>query len=166
MSDAIIRPAVKADLPAVQACLRETWHATYDAMFGAAEVTQFSDRLHALGVLEQDLASPDAAFLVADCAGAIVGTVYAYQTEPGQLILARLYVRTHMQSRGLGRRLLAAALANFAAIDRVRLEVAAKNAAAIGFYEAQGFTRSPTQAHGHEAGASHHLVYEKHWPKH
>ena len=40
-SEVFVRTASERDLPAISALLAETWHATYDGLYGAAGVTDY-----------------------------------------------------------------------------------------------------------------------------
>ena len=161
MPEFAIRHAVEADLAAVQDCLVETWHATYDPIFGVAEVTETSGRWHAIEVLRAQLTEPDSAFLVAEAAMAIIGTALARQTAPSHVKLGRLYVRPRHQGRGIGKALLAAAIAQFTEVTRIELEVEPRNMAAIKFYEARGFALKSTQDSCGGDPAHSSVVYEK-----
>jgi ribosomal protein S18 acetylase RimI-like enzyme len=61
--------------------------------------------------------------------------------RPGDQELHRVYVDTALQGRGLGRRLMDAALCHprLAAAGRVYLQVWERNPRAIGLYESLGF---------------------------
>jgi len=134
-----IRPARADDLPAVSALLGATWHATYDDVYGAERVADVTRRWHAVEALAKGLDQPDACFLVAVETGRLVGTIAVVAGESGTLDLKRLYILPDAQGRGLGGRLLAAALAAFPGATGVRLEVEPANARAVSFYERQGF---------------------------
>lgn len=60
--------------------------------------------------------------------------------EPPLLVLGRLYVLPAWQRRGIGHRLLAAALDAHPRAATVALKVEAANAKALAFYAQQGFT--------------------------
>ena len=134
-----IRPATTADLPAIRALLVETWHATYDNLYGAKRVTEITDDWHSLENLAVQLGREGAVFLVAVTERGIDGTSLARIRSNGQVMLDRLYVRPAAQGQGIGQRLLAATLARFAADSIIQLEVEPQNVAAIRFYERQGF---------------------------
>ncbi len=46
-----VRTASERDLVAIRALLVETWHATYDAIYGAAKVTEITDEWHSIASL-------------------------------------------------------------------------------------------------------------------
>lgn len=134
-----IRPATHDDLAAVSALLAETWHATYDGIYGAGRVAEITSRWHAVGRLALGLDQPGTSFLIAEDGGRIVGTVSLVRGEDGTLDLKRLYVLPEAQSQGIGSRLLETALAAFHDTTAIRLEVEPANASAIRFYERNGF---------------------------
>jgi ribosomal protein S18 acetylase RimI-like enzyme len=139
--NAKIRTVTATDLEAVRDVLRETWHATYDGLFGAAEVDAISARWHAIDVLKSQMAAHDSAFLVAEYDDVVVATSFASQIKPGEVVLDRIYVLPIAQGIGIGQALLKESLARFPGAATVRLEVEPRNTGAIKFYEAQGFTR-------------------------
>ncbi len=134
-----IRPCNAADLPEVSALLAATWHATYDAIFGAERVADITGRWHAVERLAQDLEHPKICFLIAEDGDRLIATSLAGDTGNGLVRLARLYVLPEAQGRGHGRALLEATLAAFPAATAVDLEVEPANEQAVRFYEAQGF---------------------------
>ncbi len=133
-----IRPAAQADLPAIRDLLVETWHATYDAIYGPAKVAEITGVWHSVEALARSRAVAGAVFLVAERDGACLGTSLAHPDGEGGACLRRLYVRPEAQGGGIGRRLLDATLASFGDV-RAWLEVEPANARAIAFYRACGF---------------------------
>jgi ribosomal protein S18 acetylase RimI-like enzyme len=134
-----IRAAEPGDIPAVRALLVETWHHTYDALIGVEMVTEITNSWHSLDNLALQLALPDTSFLVADDDGAIVGHAFADAQRPPVLVISRLYVLPARQRRGIGKRLLDAAVAHYPACEIARLEVEAENAKGLSFYRREGF---------------------------
>lgn len=134
-----IRPAIAADLPAVRALLVETWHATYDNLYGARRVTEITDDWHSLANLAAQSRREGTVFLVALDGDAVLGTSLARLKAGGKVLLDRLYIRPDAQRRGVGKRLLEATCARFPAQSLIRLEVEPQNISAIRFYEKQGF---------------------------
>jgi ribosomal protein S18 acetylase RimI-like enzyme len=151
-TELVIRPASPDDLPAVRELLVETWHDTYDPLLGAAKVTEITDDWHSLANLERQLAVPDTVFLVAAEEGRITGHLFANGRQLPLLILSRLYVLPAFQRRGVGARLLAAALAHFPQARSIGLDVEAGNAKGRAFYTRQGFVPVGESV---QAGISH-----------
>lgn len=135
-----IRTAGPNDLPAIRDVLVETWHATYDGIYGAARVTEITNDWHSLGSLRAQLDKPDAEFVVADDGVAIAGMAFAGTADDGKTVtLSQLYVRPGRQGQGIGGLLLDEIIESFPDAERIRLEVEPANARAIAFYRTQGF---------------------------
>jgi ribosomal protein S18 acetylase RimI-like enzyme len=135
----IIRDAEAADLPAVRALLVETWHATYDGIYGWQRVAEITNAWHSLENLKAQLGRDEGVFLVALVGEEIVATASARQERDGAALLTRLYVLPTRQGVGIGRTLLQVALACFPEAPVARLEVESQNEPAITFYERMGF---------------------------
>lgn len=134
-----IRDATPADLPAVRSLLVETWHATYDGLYGWRRVAELTNAWHSPEALAAQLGRDGGAFLVALLGEKIVATASARREPDGTAFLTRLYVLPVRQGQGIGRTLLQVALACFPEAPVVRLEVESRNEAAIAFYERMGF---------------------------
>ena len=135
-----IRTAGANDLPAIRDLLVETWHATYDGVYGAAKVTEITDDWHSIRSLKARLDKPDAEFVVADDGVEIAGMAFASASGDGKTVaLSQLYVRPGRQGQGIGGLLLDEIIESFPDAERVRLEVEPANAKAIAFYRTQGF---------------------------
>ena len=138
-----VRSAGEGDLAAVRDLLVETWHATYDTIYGAERVTQITNSWHSLGSLKSRLTRPRSEFLVADSGKELGGMAFAVAGEDGKtLMLHQLYVRPAHQGHGVGGMLLDEVLNSFPEAETARLEVEEANARAIAFYEAYGFTHA------------------------
>ncbi|MDX7324835.1 hypothetical protein, partial [Providencia rettgeri] len=61
-----IRSATKDDLATVRELLVETWHATYDDVYGVEKVNAVINRYHSLDALKKQLAKPYSEFILAD----------------------------------------------------------------------------------------------------
>lgn len=135
-----VRTASERDLVAIRALLVETWHATYDAIYGAAKVTEITDEWHSIASLKARLIRPNSEFLVADDGKRIGGMAFAAATTDQKIVLLnQLYVHPDWQRRGIGRMLLEEIEASFPEARTLRVEVEEANAPAIAFYRAQGF---------------------------
>lgn len=155
------RPAVLADVPSVRRLLVETWHATYDHLFGAARVTEITDDWHREERLAEAIGRPDHRFLVAEADGTLLGTASSTLGTGGCLALNRLYVRPDVQGAGIGTLLLAAAVSGWPGLRRIELEVEPRNAPAIAFYRRHGFVPAPAPTSGCVA---EHLIMRRHLP--
>lgn len=137
-----VRTASERDLDAVRALLVETWHDTYDAIYGVEKVTDITDSWHSIASLKARLDRPQSEFLVADDGRQIAGMAFAVAADEGRTVmLHQLYVRPGMQGRGIGGMLLDEIEGSFHDAERVRLEVEEANAKAVAFYLAQGFAK-------------------------
>ena len=149
--DFLIRPARREELALVREVLVETWHDTYDAIYGVARVTEITNEWHALERLARGLDREAHAFLVAEAAdGSLLGTASATLGGGGLVTLGRLYVRPAHQGQGVGALLLRASEAWFPQGSRMRLEVETKNAKARRFYAKHGFSELPELSGGAE----------------
>jgi ribosomal protein S18 acetylase RimI-like enzyme len=134
-----IRPVTLADLPAVRAALIETWHATYDALYGRDKVIDITTRWHNLLALAAQVDQTESAFLLAEDATGVCASSFASLVAPDIVHLYRLYVRPSVHGRGIGTRLMAETVQPFPAARVHRLEVEPRNTTAIAFYERHGF---------------------------
>jgi ribosomal protein S18 acetylase RimI-like enzyme len=138
-----IRTASRRDLPAIRALLVETWHATYDAIYGPERVTEITNEWHSIKALGDRLELPNGEFLVADDGKAIHGVAFAATERDGKVVLLRqLYVRPGSQGKGIGGMLLQEIEGSFFDADTIRVEVAEANGQAVGFYRAEGFVEA------------------------
>ncbi len=135
----IIRDATSADLPAVRSLLVETWHATYDGIYGWRRVAEITNAWHSLDALSAQLGRESGIFLIALLGHEVVGTASARREPDRAALLTRLYVLPARQGEGIGRTLLQVALACFPDAPVARLEVESQNEPAIAFYERMGF---------------------------
>jgi N-acetylglutamate synthase-like GNAT family acetyltransferase len=145
--DFLIRPARRYELAAIRALLVETWHDTYDAIYGAARVTEITEEWHSLDNLARGFDREAHAFLVAEAAdGTIAGTASATLREEGCVTLGRLYVGPARQARGVGTALLNACEAYFPEARLMRLEVETRNEKGRAFYARRGFAELPVRS--------------------
>lgn len=135
----IIRDAEAADLPAVRGLLVETWHATYDGIYGWRRVAEITNAWHSLDNLTAQLGRDSGAFLIALVGDEIIATSSARLEPDRAALLTRLYVLPQYQGVGVGRTLLQVTLACFPQAPVARLEVESQNEPAIVFYERMGF---------------------------
>lgn len=99
----VIRDAEAADLPAVRALLVETWHATYDGLYGWQRVAEITNAWHSLENLSSQLGREEGVFLVALVGDEIVATASARKERDRTALLTRLYVLPAWQGTGIGR---------------------------------------------------------------
>jgi len=135
-----VRTASSQDLSRVQEILRETWHHTYDEIYGAKKVTEITDSWHSIKQLEDMRHAPQSEFLVADNGTVIGGMAYATQKDK-TIHLHQLYVHPDYHGGKTGLHLMIEIENSFIDAENIRLEVEEKNTKAIKFYEAFGFKR-------------------------
>ncbi|MEP9389409.1 GNAT family N-acetyltransferase [Mesorhizobium sp. KR9-304] len=158
-----VRTASERDLKAVRDLLVETWHATYDSIYGAERVTAITDDWYSLESLKRRLERPNAEFLVADDGKQLGGMAFATVDAAGtSVMLNQLYVRPAFQGRGIGGMLLDEIIESFPDATLFKLEVEEANARAIGFYRLQGFVQSGRTANcGAEQSGIPALLFER-----
>lgn len=137
-----VRSATKEDLNAVHDLLVETWHATYDDVYGVERVNEITSRYHSLEALKKQLAKPYSEFIIADDGADILGMAYASQKDHKLSILNQLYVHPEHQKKGVGSLLLAEVESAFPGVFALQLEVIDKNRNAVEFYESRGFEKT------------------------
>ena len=136
-----VRSASARDLDKIRTLLVETWHATYDPLYGAEKVgALISERLTPAS-LKQRLEKKDSEFVVADDGRELGGIGYAALSEETAklALLHMLYVRPSAQRQGVGRDIFAELETCFPDADHMRLDVEPENLAAIEFYKGLGF---------------------------
>lgn len=138
-----VRSASALDLEEVRRLLVETWHATYDSIYGAERVGEITDEWHSMAALQARLEMLDGEFILADSGEAIAGMAFARAREGGAVVmLHQLYVRPDFQGRGVGGLLLEEVEVSFPEARTIRLEVEEANTRAVVFYEGCGFKRA------------------------
>ncbi len=136
-----VRRAAGADLAAVSALLGKTWHATYDAFYGAERVAEITASWHSVEALSRHL-DLGGLRLVAVRDDAIVGTAADLpRGTGGDVKLSQIYVLPAFQGEGVGQALLDAFIAASHSARRITLEVEPYNTQALAFYERQGFVK-------------------------
>ena len=136
------RPVTLKDLPTVNAVLTETWHATYDRIYGVERVSDITRKWHAIAKLKHELAnlkSGETAFMAGLWDGRVVATASSRRQDDTTVQLDRLYVRPPYQGLGIGAALLHSILSALTPAANIRLEVDPGNANAIKFYTHLGF---------------------------
>jgi len=157
-----VRTAGSRDVAAIRELLVETWHATYDAIYGPDRVTAITDKWHATEVLRRRLEEPNAEFLVADDGKQIAGVAFATARDCGKTVMLRqLYVRPAQQGHGIGGLLLDEIEGSFHDADKVLVEVEEKNTRAVAFYIGQGFSEVGRKADADKGGDFALLVFER-----
>lgn len=136
-----IRTASERDLVKVRALLVETWHATYDPLYGAEKIDELIEMFLTPASLKQRLEQKDSEFVVADDGKQLGGMGYASLSKDTAktAILHMLYVHPSVQRQGIGRDIFAELETCFPDANRMRLDVEPENTVAIDFYKGLGF---------------------------
>lgn len=135
-----IRPCEARDLEAVSVLLKDTWHATYDPIYGVERVAEITKRWHNVETLKGNLNNGDGVFLVAERDGLMLGTAFARRdSEQAVIRCDRIYVHPDAQGSGVGYGLLGELIVRAGPAERICLEVDPSNSRAIAFYERAGF---------------------------
>ncbi len=133
-----VRTASRRDIEVVRQILVDTWHATYDDIYGVERVTEITESWHSLEALERRLDAPNSEFLVADNGEVVGGMAFATQTDK-DIKLHQLYVHPKYHGGKTGLHLLIEIENSFLDAETISLEVEAKNERAVNFYRKYGF---------------------------
>ncbi|RFC62348.1 GNAT family N-acetyltransferase [Fulvimarina endophytica] len=141
-----IRTAMERDLPAVSALLAETWHATYDPIYGRERVEEIIRSWHGVEQLRPRLSRPSSEFIVADNGERLAAMGYAATSDSDRslVVLHQLYVLPGDQRTGIGSEMLIELMNAFPDSRRMQCEVEPANRGAVLFYEKHGFRGQKT----------------------
>lgn len=136
-----VRTASERDVEPVRKLLADTWHATYDAIYGAGRVDEIITSWHRSENIRANINKKDGEFLVADDGRRLGGMGFAAMspTMTKTAVLHQLYVHPTCQNEGIGRDIFAELETCFPDAEIFRLEVEPKNVRAISFYNRLGF---------------------------
>ena len=138
-------PPASAILPPCATLLVETWHATYDAIYGAERVTEITDDWHSMRVAEGAAGAAERRIpgrrrrQAASAAWPIAAADAGRQDR--SCCTSSMSAR-HCQGHGIGGMLLDEIIDSFPDAETCRLEVEEANARAVAFYEAYGFSHA------------------------
>lgn len=139
-----VRTASQKDAPAIQALLRDVWHATYDDIYGREKVNVLTADWHKTDILQKQMKRPSSEFLVVDDGKNLSGMAYGRMKSDTELVLHQLYVSAEHQGKGQGGDLLNELLSCFSEARTVTLQVDEENSGAIEFYKKFGFEQTGT----------------------
>ena len=139
-----IERAKAEEVDAIKQVLSETWVATYADHLSRATIEQVTTHWHDPNLLRSQIEKPGDYFAVAKEDGTIIGLITLMALNRDELYLPRLYVRPAYQGKGVGTRLLNAALASYPDATVIRLEVEQQNAKGHSFWRSQKFVDTGT----------------------
>lgn len=136
-----VRTADERDLPAASRLIGDAAHSTFDALWGAAEVSRVVADWFSLGALTKFLERQRSEFLVADDGTALGGVAFGAATGDDARVveLDVLIVRPDLHGRGIGGMLLEEFEQSFFESELARVEVEARSTRAIRFFEGAGY---------------------------
>jgi len=136
-----IERGASTDLPEVAALAEEIWRAYYPGILSQGQIDYMLPRGYAPEALARYGREPGAGVAFVRAGGERVGFACWHRHGAATTKLDKLYVRTTLHARGLGRALVAhvAAAARDDGATTLVLNVNKGNAAAIAFYERAGF---------------------------
>lgn len=133
-----VRTAMPDDLPVVRQILQETWHDTYDGIYGQEQVSEIVDELYSLDNLRDIREREHSEFLVADNGEVVGGMAYATQNDK-TIHLHSHYVHPRYQGGKTGLHLMIEIENSFIDVETIQLEIDSMNVRAVEFYEKYGF---------------------------
>jgi ribosomal protein S18 acetylase RimI-like enzyme len=139
-----LRTASIDDLETISAMLSETWHDTYDEIYGKEKVAELTGSWHSVQALKQRLSKPRSEFIVCDDGAEISGMAFVSQVDSETSMLHQLYVKPSTQGQGVGKMLLIEVESCFPDVRKIKLEVEEANDRAVKFYENNGFRKTGT----------------------
>ncbi len=152
---------MERDLSRVREILVDTWHHTYDDIYGADIVREITDDWHSLERLEEQRHRPNSEFLVADNGEIIGGMAFASQKDK-IIHLHQLYVHPNFHGGKTGLHLLIEVENSFIDAETITLEVEEQNVGAIEFYKKFGFSIvGKTENCGQQGSGIEALIMDK-----
>ena len=133
-----IAPVSTTDLARIRALAHAIWPEAYAGIIAADRIGPMLEAIYSIEALRADIEVHGHRYWIATAEGRDLGFASAYR-EADRLWIKKLYVLAAARGAGLGRSLLQTAVAAFPGATDMALYVNDGNAAAIGFYEGQGF---------------------------
>ncbi|HXV36939.1 MAG TPA: GNAT family N-acetyltransferase [Myxococcota bacterium] len=129
-------------LAEIQALAHAIWREHYPGIISDAQIEYMLREGYSLAALQRDVDALGIRYEGARLGAAMIGfAAHARHSEPGALMLHKLYVAAAHRGRGCARRLVASAAARAKALGcaRIVLRVNKRNRSAICAYERMGF---------------------------
>ncbi|MEB2846052.1 GNAT family N-acetyltransferase [Rhizobiales bacterium RZME27] len=136
-----VRTAGPKDVDQVHKLLIETFHSTYDGIYGAETVEKLLQSWNSPAAITERIGRKGGEYVVADSGRDIGGMGFAapYAKMDKTVMLHQLYVKPSAQGDGVGRDIFAELETCFPDAEIMRVEVALQNERAISFYSRLGF---------------------------
>ena len=135
-----IRLAAMTDLEGIRAVGQQCWPETYTAIAPAGYVEDGLQQWWSVDFIQHALTAAENWLVVAEAAGAIIGTAHVALLEPQQAVMWKFYVLPPWQGKGVGRELFDHALTLLpAAVHTIFTEYLATNQRAAAIYASLGF---------------------------
>lgn len=138
--DIPIRKAVKAELPVIRQLAFDIWPATYSSILSQEQLAYMLELFYSDAALEKDFDKPGYSFFILEFDGKDTGFAGLEIKEDQTAHLHKVYLSTHYQGKGLGKKLIQYVInfAQKAGAGSLTLNVNRYNKA-IQFYQAAGF---------------------------
>jgi len=139
MSDPIdIRRIAADELPVVQQLAEDTWPFAFEGVIARHQIEIMLGDIYALESLENDMSALGHVYWVARHVHEDSGFISAFKVDDTTWI-KKLYILPAKQGQGIGKALMAVAVAHFAPSRALSLNVNTGNTRAIDFYKYNGF---------------------------
>lgn len=138
-----IRPASLEDIPLIQELSQEIWHEVYPSVISLEQIDYMLERMYSTEALREQITQLGHQFLILESGDQAVGFAsYSIKSEfePERYRLHKLYLRTNLHGKGLGKELIRQICNEISKNGALKLELNVnKKNPAVGFYEHLGF---------------------------
>jgi len=160
-----LRTASPKDVQAIDAILRESWHAAYDDLIGHTAVETITADWFDPMQLVQDMGKPESEYIVGDDGTDLHGVAHALSgvdpKNPDTVLIQQLCVRPSHQNQGLGTQLLEELESCFPAARCFQVRVLAKNERGLQFFTHRGYERIEEGTGSQESTQFFEVLLEK-----
>lgn len=140
-----IRSASVEDIPLIQELSHEIWHEVYPSVISMEQIEYMLESMYSTEALKEQIIQLKHHFLILESEGEAVGFAsYSIKSElePGRYRLHKLYVRTRLHGKGLGKSMIRHICSLIIQKHGSELELNVnKRNPAVSFYEHLGFYR-------------------------
>jgi ribosomal protein S18 acetylase RimI-like enzyme len=143
-NEVVIEPATEdGHLSEIKNLARAVWRDHYPGIISSEQIEYMLREGYSMDALRRDLTQDQIRFDCARVEGVLIGfSAYGPHSDPGTLVLHKLYVEAAQRCKGYARRLIEVAWEHARAnsLDCVVLHVNKRNRVAIAAYERMGFS--------------------------